>query len=78
MGNVVAVPKVLAEDGKKYLKNNGMEIVELDDMSAEAKGIDVKEIVKTFQKEYDPTFTFKGTPQALYKKIKIQLNKKSF
>ncbi|GMG62042.1 hypothetical protein TEHAB4_17880 [Tetragenococcus halophilus] len=36
MGNVVAVPKVLAEDGKKYLKNNGMEIVELDDMSAEA------------------------------------------
>lgn len=42
------------------------------------KEIDVKEIVKTFQKEYDPTFTFKGTPQALYKKIKIQLNKKSF
>lgn len=40
------------------------------------KGIDVNQIVRTFQKEYDPTFTFKGTPKQLYKKMEKQLAKK--
>ncbi|MCO8296258.1 MAG: hypothetical protein L0L22_16575 [Staphylococcus equorum] len=41
------------------------------------KGINVEEIVKTFQEEYDTTFNFKGTPKQLYKKIEQQLTKKN-
>ncbi|WEV57037.1 phosphoglycerate dehydrogenase [Ligilactobacillus acidipiscis] len=36
LSDVVAVPRILSEDGKKYLKNHGMHIVELDDMSGES------------------------------------------